>query len=288
MDSETIAQQIPLFEGETDNYDGVTVTMKEPMDTQVFTNSLTASLSHWREQGKKGIWIKLPLKCANLVEAAVSEGFRYHHAEPDYLMLVTWISQTPVTIPANASHIVGIGALVFNNKTGEVLVVQERTGYFKDKNVWKLPTGVVDEGEDICTAVAREVKEETGITADFVEVLAFRQSHKAFLNQKTDLFILCFLTPRSYEITEQTSEISNAKWMPVKEYVDQAWNKRNEMFKFMANICQKKCEEEYLGFSAVETTTTSGKKSFIYCNADHADHLIALRDQAAASSSTSQ
>ncbi|CAA7016559.1 unnamed protein product [Microthlaspi erraticum] len=146
MDSETIAEQIPLLEGETDNYDGVTVTMKDPMDAQVFTDSLKASLSHWKEQGKKGIWIKLPLNCANLVEAAVSEGFRYHHAEPDYLMLVTWISQTPDTIPANASHIVGIGALVFNNTTGEVLVVQERTGYFKDKNVWKLPTGVVDEG----------------------------------------------------------------------------------------------------------------------------------------------
>lgn len=50
----------------------------------------------------------------------LQEGFRYHHAEPDYLMLVTWIAQTPDTIPANASHVVGIGALVFNNKTGEV------------------------------------------------------------------------------------------------------------------------------------------------------------------------
>ena len=27
----------------------------------------------------------------------------------------------------------------------QVLVVQEKSGYFKDKNVWKLPTGVVNE-----------------------------------------------------------------------------------------------------------------------------------------------
>jgi hypothetical protein len=33
----------------------------EPMDSEVFTESLRASLSHWREEGKKGIWIKLPL-----------------------------------------------------------------------------------------------------------------------------------------------------------------------------------------------------------------------------------
>lgn len=27
----------------------------------------------------------------------------------------------------------------------QVLVVQEKSGYFRDKNVWKLPTGVVHE-----------------------------------------------------------------------------------------------------------------------------------------------
>jgi len=46
----TRALQIPLLEGETDNYDGVTVTMVEPMDSEVFTESLRASLSHWREE----------------------------------------------------------------------------------------------------------------------------------------------------------------------------------------------------------------------------------------------
>ncbi|CAG7883656.1 unnamed protein product [Brassica rapa] len=271
--------------GETDNYDGVTVTMNEPMDAEVFTHRLRASLSHWRQEGKKGIWIKLPLGFANLIESAVTEGFRYHHAEPEYLMLVSWISNTPDTIPANASHIVGVGALVLNKSTREVLVVQEKSGYFRDKNVWKLPTGVVHEGEDICDGVAREVEEETGIIADFVEVLSFRQSHKAFLKQKTDLFFLCVLTPRSYDITEQKSEILEAKWMPIKEYVDQPWNQKKEMFKIMAEICEKKCDEDYVGFSTVETVTGTGKKSFVYCNADHAKSLKATRDQASSSSS---
>ncbi|KAJ0251187.1 Pre-nudix hydrolase domain-containing protein [Hirschfeldia incana] len=272
-----------LLIGETDNYDGVTVTMEEPMDAEVFTARLRASLSHWRQEGKKGIWVKLPLGLANLVEPAVSEGFRYHHAEADYLMLVSWISNTPDTIPANASHIVGVGALVLNKNTREVLVVQEKSGYFKNKNVWKLPTGVVNEGEDICTGVAREVEEETGIVADFVEVLSFRQSHKAFLKKKTDLFFLCVLSPRSYEITEQKSEILQAKWMPIKEYVEQPWNQKKEMFKIMADICQKKCDEDYVGFSTVETTTGTGKKSFVYCNADHSKSLNATRDQASSS-----
>jgi hypothetical protein len=46
----------------------------------------------------------------------LQEGFRYHHAEPDYLMLVYWIPETIDTLPANASRRVGIGAFVMNSK----------------------------------------------------------------------------------------------------------------------------------------------------------------------------
>lgn len=42
------------------------------------------------------------------------EGFWFHHAEPNYLMLVYWIPQSAHTFPANATHRVGIGAVVMN------------------------------------------------------------------------------------------------------------------------------------------------------------------------------
>lgn len=44
------------------------------------------------------------------------EGFWYHHAEPTYIMLVYWIPKSENTIPANATHRVGIGAFVMNDK----------------------------------------------------------------------------------------------------------------------------------------------------------------------------
>ncbi|KAI3986181.1 hypothetical protein MKX01_004325, partial [Papaver californicum] len=65
--------------------------------------------------GKKGVWIKLPIEHVNLVEAAVKEGFWYHHAEPTYLMLVYWIPETVNTLHLNATHRVGIGALVMSD-----------------------------------------------------------------------------------------------------------------------------------------------------------------------------
>lgn len=46
----------------------------------------------------------------------VQEGFWFHHAEPKYLMLVYWIPTSAHTIPANATHRVGIGAVVMNEK----------------------------------------------------------------------------------------------------------------------------------------------------------------------------
>lgn len=46
----------------------------------------------------------------------MQEGFWYHHAEPKYLMLVHWIADSANTIPANATHRVGVGALVVNDK----------------------------------------------------------------------------------------------------------------------------------------------------------------------------
>lgn len=55
---------------------------------------------------------------------------------------------------------VGVGGFVLNERR-EVLVVQERNGPLKGKGVWKMPTGLVSEGEDLHEAAAREILEET-------------------------------------------------------------------------------------------------------------------------------
>uniref|UniRef100_A0A2P2LKT8 Uncharacterized protein MANES_13G061400 n=4 Tax=Rhizophora mucronata TaxID=61149 RepID=A0A2P2LKT8_RHIMU len=257
-------EHVELLKAVEDSYGGIIVDMKEPIDSGMFIPLLRASMSKWRQQGKKGIWIKLPIELANLVEPAVREGFRYHHAEPDYLMLVRWLPNSPDTLPIYASHRVGIGALVTNDR-GEVLVVKENSGGFKGTGVWKLPTGVINEGEDILTAAIRELKEETGIEAEFVEILAFRQSHRSFF-QKSDLFFVCKLQPLSFDIKKQDSEIEAAQWMPIGDYVDQPYNKEHQLFKYIAQICKTSSEKNYAGFSAATAATASGKQTYLYFN----------------------
>ncbi|OMO76960.1 hypothetical protein CCACVL1_15253 [Corchorus capsularis] len=254
-----------LLNAVNDRYGGVVIEITEPMDSALFASLLRASIAQWRHQGKKGVWIKLPIQHANLVEAAVKEGFWYHHAEPNYLMLAYWIPESAPTLPANASHRVGIGAFVMNEKR-EVLVVQENTGRFRGTGVWKFPTGVVDEGEDLCTAAVREVKEETAIDTKFVEVLAFRQSHKSFF-EKSDIFFMCLLEPLSFDIQKQESEIEAAKWMPFDEYSAQPFVKNNDLLKYIADICLAKKDRKYSGFAPVPSTSVfSNEKSYMYFN----------------------
>ncbi|MBA0598362.1 hypothetical protein Gorai_008128 [Gossypium raimondii] len=291
-----------LLDAINDRYGGVIVEVTQPMDSALFASVLSASMAQWRQQGKRGVWIKLPIQHVNLVEAAVKEGFWYHHAEPNYLMLVHWLPQGAHSLPANASHRVGIGAFVMN-KNREVLVVQENIGRLRGTGVWKFPTGVVNEGEDLCAAAVREVKEETAIDTKFVQVLAFRyeicalsapqssinrlyiyiyiysylspidfifniyrQSHKVFF-EKSDIFFLCLLEPLSFEIQKQESEIEAAKWMPIEEYAAQPFVQKYELLKCSVDICLAKKDGDYSGFSPVLTSSAfSNEKSYMYFN----------------------
>ncbi|MED6106287.1 hypothetical protein PIB30_003699 [Stylosanthes scabra] len=270
---------IEMLKGEDDKHGGVVVSVEEenPIEPLHFSSLLQASISNWRQQGKKGVWIKLPIQHSNLVDTVVKAGFRYHHAEPDHLMLVYWIPHSPDTIPPNASHRVGIAAFVINNNR-EMLVVQETSGRFNGTGIWKMPTGTVNEGEDICAAAIREVKEETGIETEFVEILAFRQSHKSFF-QKSDILFVSMLRPLSFDIQSQASEIVAAKWMPIEEYAGQPFMQENDLFRFISEICLSKLDGNYTGFSNLLTTTSSGKKTYLYLNGRDANNLVPSKSQ---------
>ena len=58
-----------------------------------------------------------------------------------------------------------VACVIFNSDYSKVLLVKQfRAGANKD--IYELPAGVVDEGEDFKTAMLREVEEETGFRAD--------------------------------------------------------------------------------------------------------------------------
>lgn len=63
--------------------------------------------------------------------------------------------------------IVGVGAVVVDQ--GRVLLVQR--GHEPSKGKWSLPGGMLELGESLTNGVAREVKEETGLNVEVIELV---------------------------------------------------------------------------------------------------------------------
>ncbi|KAG2676338.1 hypothetical protein I3843_12G048500 [Carya illinoinensis] len=249
-----------------DEYGGVVVDPERlPANPSSFASILHASLSRWKKMGKKGIWLKLPVDRSELVPYAIKEGFQYHHAERGYVMLTYWIPEGPCMLPANASHQVGVGGFVITDRN-EVLVVQEKYCSPACVGLWKIPTGFILESEEIFTGAVREVKEETGIDTEFVEVIAFRHAHNVAF-EKSDLFFICMLRPLSTQIVIDDLEIQAAKWLPLVEFVQQPLIQEDCMFKKVIDICMARLGKRYCGLSAHQVVSKfDGMSSSLYYN----------------------
>ncbi|KAL2348183.1 hypothetical protein Fmac_002183 [Flemingia macrophylla] len=256
-----------------DAYEGVVIDSDRLPDSPTFAAILRLSLSHWKKMRKKGIWLRLPSEKCDLVPIAIKEGFRYHHAEPGYVMLTYWIPEGPCMLPANASNQVGVGGFVIND-SNEVLVVQEKYCAPANHGLWKIPTGFVLQSEEIYSGVIREVKEETGIDTEFIEVIAFRHAHNVAFG-KSDLFFICVLRPLSAKISVDDPEIEDAKWMPLVEFEEQPLIQEDSMFKRIIDICIACVEKRYCGLSSHQMVSKfDGKSSSLYYKVVGMEHNI--------------
>ncbi|XP_047323460.1 nudix hydrolase 8 [Impatiens glandulifera] len=264
--SESMRERKVLLDAFDDEYGGVIIDAEKlPSNPRVFASVLHSSLSHWRTQGKEGVWLKLPVQRSELVPIAVEEGFEYHHAERGYVMMTYWLPEGPSLLPANASHQVGVGGFVINDYN-EVLVVQEKYCAPALVGFWKLPTGFINESEEIFSGVVREVKEETGVDTEFAEVVAFRHVHNVAF-EKSDLFFICMLRPLSTHIFIDHLEIQAAKWMPLVEFIEQPQIQEDKMFKKIIDICLARLGKRYCGLHAHRVVSRfDGKTSFLYYN----------------------
>ncbi|KAI5067510.1 hypothetical protein GOP47_0018038 [Adiantum capillus-veneris] len=245
-----------LLKAEEDCYDGVIVDPTcLPKSADEFVCNLRASLSHWKGEKKRGVWLLLPSHLAEFVPLAIKEGFQYHHAEPSHVMMTFWIPDTPCTLPPNASHQVGIGAFVMNDRR-EVLAVQEKDGPLRGSGVWKMPTGLINQGEDLCAGAVREVKEETGVDTAFQQVVGFRHGHFVSFC-KSDLYFVCTLRPLSSHVVEQKGEIEAARWMPLEEFRDQAFYTEHKARRNMLDLCLASWDGLYTGFTAQQLQSSS-------------------------------
>lgn len=179
-----------------------------------YPSVLGDTLNLLKGEGIKLVWLFLPLERSDLVEASTAVGFTYHHADEKGLQL-TLALVGGAFIPGYATHYIGAGGVLLDDDM-RILVIQEK---YHTRKHYKLPGGALDPGEHISDAVVREIREETGIEAEFLSLHSFRHWHD-YRYGKSDIYFVCRLKPLSSEITIDPSEISEALWMPLEDYLN--------------------------------------------------------------------
>ncbi|KAL4429161.1 hypothetical protein ABPG77_010140 [Micractinium sp. CCAP 211/92] len=270
------------LQGHEDAYSGLILDPDSlPESPEEFSAVLAASLDAWRQHGYRGIWLKVPRHRAHLVGHAVDAGFEFHHAERDYVMLTQWLpTDCENKLPPNASHQVGVGAFVLNDRR-EVLVVQERSGPLRGKGVWKMPTGLVQQGEDISEAAEREVLEETGVRARFDAVLAMRQAH-GFAFGKSDMFFVVALQlePGPQELRMQEDELVGVQWMPLEDYFAIPFTATRPVFQKIHAACRAYADGTYRGLHGRKLETGFSQRQDLLLFGEAADRLGADKQSA--------
>jgi ADP-ribose pyrophosphatase YjhB (NUDIX family) len=72
-----------------------------------------------------------------------------------------------------ATPFLGAGALITDDAGALLLVVETGPG---KQGKWSLPAGKVESGESAIAAMVREVREETGLTVDPIDIVGFYHS----------------------------------------------------------------------------------------------------------------
>ena len=106
------------------------------------------------------------------------------------------------------THFIAVTGFV-KNQTGMVLMIRSPL------RGWELPGGQVEQGEDLQTALQREVMEETGINVDVGRLMGiYTKIHSP------DLVILCFeCQPVSGNVVTSEESIE-VEWIPRNAILD--------------------------------------------------------------------
>lgn len=125
-----------------------------------------------------------------------------------------------------------VGVMLMNS-AGEIFVGQRRDRF---REAWQMPQGGVDKGEDPSAAALRELWEETGVTADLVQIvtettdwLPYDLPHDIvpqiwkgrYRGQEQKWFLMRFQgTDDQVNIATEHPEFSEWRWQPADQLVE--------------------------------------------------------------------
>lgn len=117
----------------------------------------------------------------------------------------------PIPKRYNTGYNIGVGGAVVRD--GRLLLVRRASRHGKGN--WQLPGGFIEHNETIERAVVREVREETGITAEAEGVLGVRNRYDPELGN--GLYVILLLHPVTGEPRPDGREVDHAAYLTLEE-----------------------------------------------------------------------
>ncbi len=117
----------------------------------------------------------------------------------------------PIPERYNSGYNIGVGGAVVNGQRLLMVRRASRRGYGN----WQLPGGYIEPDETIEEAVAREVFEEAGVTAEVDGILAVRNRYDPGLGN--GIYVVLRLHPASGEPKPDGREVDRAEYLTLEE-----------------------------------------------------------------------
>jgi mutator protein MutT len=204
----------------SDPFKGITIQHNAlPQHSIEVTRALTELIECAKKEEKRLIWLTLSIERADVIPIATELGFVFHNCQEKEITLICRLVEDAYA-PFVPTHSIGAGALIINDKN-QVLVIREKLAMGPG---YKLPGGHIELGEDINSAIEREVFEETGVKANFQEIVGFASKHP-YRFDKSNIYFVCSLVALDQQIDIQdTDEIEDARWIDLDVYINDPEN----------------------------------------------------------------
>ena len=146
---------------------------------------------------------------------------------------------------------VAVDAVVFGyseNKL-QILLIQQKFGI--EKNKWALPGGFVKDNETLDQAVIRELTEETGVKANYLEQLyTFGNIDRDKRDRVISISYLALLNPKNFTIKAET-DAKDVKWFSINEVPKLAFD-HNKILQTGLTRLQNKINYQPIGFELLK------------------------------------
>ena len=131
-------------------------------------------------------------------------------------------------------HIVAVGGLI-TNEEGQVLLIRH------PRRGWEFPGGQVEVGEDLTTALEREVTEETGIVVTVERLVGIYQNIKEESENMTTKVMFDFLGRRTAGEIKASEESIEVGWFSREETLTKItrpfiYDRLKEMLNFTGRV----------------------------------------------------